>query len=101
MHAYLPLAQLLHTPLIAENWKVYFQRHPNQDLVNYFLNGLTASFRISFAKPANLHAAKRNMLSARDHSTVVEDYLQAELDHSWIVGPFPHSQCQNVYVSRF
>ena len=72
-----PSAQLLHTPLIAENWKVHLQNHPNHDLVNYFL---TAGFRIGFATPANLHAAKRNMSSATDHPTVVEDYLQAELD---------------------
>ena len=80
-------AQLLHTPLIAENCQVHFQSHPNQDLVNNFLEGLTAGFKISFATPANLHAAKRNMSSATDHPTVVEDYLQAELDHNWIFGP--------------
>ena len=60
-----------------------------------------ACFRIGFATPANLHVAKRNMSSATDHPTVVEDYLQAELDHNQIFGPFAHSQCQSVHVSRF
>jgi len=75
--------------------------HPNQDHVNYFLDGLTAGFKISFATPANLHAAKRNMSSATDHPTVVEDYFQAELDHNRIFGPFANSQCQSVHISRF
>ena len=96
-----PSAQLLHTPLIAENWKVHFQSHPNQDLVNYFLDGLTAGFRICFATPANLHATKRNMSPATDHTTVVEDYFQAELDHNRIFDPFARSQCQSIHVSRF
>ena len=41
------------------------------------------------------------MSSATDHPTVVEDYLQAELDHNRIFGPFVHSQCQSVPVCRF
>ena len=94
-------AQFVHTPLNAKSWQVYLQSHPNQDLVNYFLDGLTAGFRIGFTTPATLHAAKRNMSSATDHPTVVEDYLQAELDHNRIFGPYSRSQCQNVHVSRF
>jgi len=93
-----PSAQFLHTLLIAENWKVHLQSHPDQDLVNYFLDGLTAGFRISFATPANLHAAKKSMSSATEHPAVVEDIFKP---HNRIFGTFARSQCLSIHVSRF
>lgn len=41
------------------------------------------------------------MSSALAHPSVVDDYLQVELNHSRIAGPFPRSQCQSVHISRF
>jgi len=35
------------------------------------------------------------------HRSVVDDYLQGELDHKRIAGPFLSSQCQGVHISRF
>ena len=41
------------------------------------------------------------MSSALVHPSVVDNYLQAELNHNRIAGPFPLSQCQEVHISRF
>jgi len=94
-------AQQIYTPLIVANWQFHLKDHPNQELVRYFLNGLRTGFRIGFSTPATLHSARKNMSSAIDHQSVVDDYLQAELSHNRISGPFPLAQCQGVHISRF
>ena len=70
----IPLPAERHTPLIVENWNFYLQNHPNQELIHYFLDGLTARlFRIAFSTPATLHPAKKNTSSAMNHPSVVDD----------------------------
>ena len=41
------------------------------------------------------------MSSALAHPSVVDDYLQAELNCKRITGPFLPFQCQGVHISRF
>jgi len=41
------------------------------------------------------------MSSALAHPSIVDDYLQAELDQKRIAGPFLPSQCREIHISRF
>jgi len=96
-----PAAQHIATPLKVWNWYHHLQAHPNQELVQYFITGLIVGFRIGLTSQAPLYPAKKNMSSALAHPSVVDDYLQVELDHKRISGPFLPSQCQGVHISRF
>ena len=46
-------------------------------------------------------SAKRNMLSAREHPAVVQDYLENECSKGRVLGPFPPEAVPEVHVSRF
>ena len=48
-----------------------------------------------------LRSAKRNMPSALAHPSVIDNYLQVELNHNRVAGPFLRSQCPGVHISRF
>ena len=43
----------INTPLNTQNWYQYLFRHPNQELVSYFLKGISAGFRIGVSTPAH------------------------------------------------
>ena len=76
--------------------------HPDQELVSYFLEGISAGFRIGLSTPAHsLHSAHRNLRAALLHPQIVDDYLQTELSLGRISGPFLKSQCSTVQISRF
>ena len=42
----------INTPLNALNWQHHLAKHPNQDLVLYFLDGISNGFRIGLTTPA-------------------------------------------------
>ena len=73
-------AQATHvqTPLILTVWRHNLQHHPHQDLVEYFLQGISTGFRVGF-KGSSTHPAKKSLQSAVDHPTVVDEYLHNEL----------------------
>ena len=52
-------AQLITTPLNVWNWHHYLQAHPNQELVQYFITGLTVGFRIGLTSQAPLRPVKK------------------------------------------
>ena len=90
------------TPLNTQNWHQYLLGHPDQELVSYFLEGISAGFRIGLSTPAHsLHSAHRNLRAALLHPQIVDDYLQTELSLGRISGPFLKSQCSTVQISRF
>jgi len=88
-------------PLQVQNWKYFLQAYPNQELVEYFITCLLTGFRISWSCGAQLSSAKRNMSSALAHPSVVDNYLQVELDHNRVARPFPRFQCLGVHISWF
>ena len=97
-----PSACEINTPLNTQNWHKCLCRHPNQELVSYFLKGLSAGFRIGLCTPVHsLHSAHKNLQGALLHPQVVDDYLQTELLLGRISGPFQKSQCSTVQISRF
>ena len=97
-----PSACEINTPLNTQNWHKCLCRHPNQELVSYYLKGLSAGFRIGLCTPVHsLHSAHKNLQGALLHTQVVDDYLQTELSLGRISGPFQKSQCSTVQISRF
>ena len=82
-------ASHLHTPLVPSRWTQALTQHPNQSLVNYFLNGISRGFQIGFKNPPRgLRSAHKNLNGALEHPNVVEEYLSLEILHHRISGPF-------------
>ena len=93
-------ASYIHTPLISSMWWHHLRHHPHQNLVHYFIQGITVGFRLGF-NGCDLQSAQRNLQSATDHPTVVDDYLHNELLLGRMSGPFLPSACSNVHINRF
>ena len=95
-------ARHISTPLLPQEWKHLLENYPNQDLVTFFLQGLTEGFRIGYNYTLNtLKPARISMESAFSHSAVVEEYIHKELTLSRMAGPFPHHSIHGGQVSRF
>jgi len=86
----------IHTPLVPSAWWHHLRHHPHQNLVHYFLQGITLGFRLGF-NGSDLHSAQ----SATDHPTVVDGYLQNELLLGRMSGPLLPSRCSNIHINRF
>ena len=91
------------TPLHPTVWERYLTKHPNCQLVEFFLQGLLEGFHIGFdyASPITLKSAKTNMESARLHAEVVDDYLQTEISLGHVASPFLPEDIRGGHVSRF
>ena len=66
-------------PLRLEAWSHCLSSHPDSEYVSYILRGLEQSFRIGFDYSRfGCRRARRNMLSARQNASVVDEYLREE-----------------------
>ena len=81
-----------------EAWAAALACHPDADLRNFLVAGLTHGFRIGFNRGNPLSLAQRNMPSAEAHAAVVGEYLQRELAAGRLIGPLPAS---GLHVNRF
>ena len=90
----------IHTPLISAAWRQYLKEHPHQNLVQYFLQSTSLGFRVGF-DGSGTQSAQKNLQSAVDHPTVVDNYLQNELSLGRMSGPYPPSSCPGVHLNRF
>ena len=76
--------------------------HPNTDLVEFFLHGISQGFRIGFQRATNpLHSARKNLQGATSHPEVVDTYIKDELALNRVFGPYSRHQCPSVQISRF
>jgi len=73
-----PEATHIETPLIKMAWDHHPCSHPDQGLVQFFLQSLSTGFRIGFGG-SKLQSAKKNLQSTAAHPQVVEDYIGHEL----------------------
>ena len=96
-------AQQIHTPLIFGTWQQALLQYPNQQLVEFFLKGISEGFRIGYSYHigSNLKAAKKNIEGARQHPQVVDEYLSKELDLNRIAGPYHKFMLPSIQISRF
>jgi len=50
---------------------------------------------------STIQSAKKNLKSAAEHPTVIDNYLQKEVTLGRLSGPYPPSTCPNVHINRF
>ena len=90
------------TPLQPIAWSQYLATHPDQNLVTFFIDGITRGFRIGFDHSlVSLKSARKNLESAQSHIAIVDDYLKAEITLARVAGPFPPEAVGHGQVSRF
>ena len=96
-------AQQIYTPLIYASWQQALLQYPNQQLVEFFLKGISEGFRIGYSYHigSNLKAARKNLEGARQHPQVVDEYLSKELHLHRIAGPYHKSEIPSIQISRF
>ena len=65
------------------------------------INGLRHGFRLGFHHTLRLKSAKTNKPSARQHPSVIDDYLANEVSLLRVAGPFASPPLPNLHVSGF
>ena len=90
------------SPLIVSKFQIELCNHPDRAAVSYVLEGLKHGFRLGFS-PSSwvLKSSCTNMRSAIQQPSVIDDYLQTEIAHGRIAGPFPTSPFPYLHISRF
>ena len=88
--------------MIPKNWALLLSSHPNQELAQFFITGISHGFRIGFKKPPKpLKSAKRNLECALHHPDIVTQYLADEIAQHRIAGPFKRHVIPEAHISRF
>lgn len=95
-------ARTVHTPLLHSSWASALHNHHCQPIAEFFLSGIAQGFRVgyNYAK-GPLKSAPKNLNCALQHMEVVDEYLQNELTHNRISGPFRKDETSRVHISRF
>ena len=92
----------IHTPLVLESWRYALEEHPNQSLVQFFLNEISKGFKIGHNYGSVcLKSAWKNLDNALQHKEVVSEYLQTEIDNKRVAGPFSREDTTGVQISCF
>ena len=69
--------------------------------MQFFHQGISQGLRIGYQLTFRLHSAERNLEGACVQPQVIEEYLQAEVDHGKSAGPYSPSLPPKVHISRF
>ena len=72
-------------------WLAYLRKHPDHRFAEYIYQGISNGFRIGFNYASPLHPARGNMSSTRDNATVVDEYIEEELQIGRLVSVTPSS----------
>lgn len=88
------------TPLQADQFALELQHHPDRQLVNYVLDGISNGFRVGFPPLHKLKSAKNNKPSALQHA-VVDEYLAHEVSLGPVAGPFTSPPLPSLHISSF
>jgi len=93
----------IQTPIRMEEWRSALVSHPDTDLVQLVLQGISQGFRIGFDYGTKRvqRCAHGNMSSALDNPVVVDSYLQVELSLGRVVGPLIPELARRVHTSPF
>ena len=90
------------SPVLASELEHELRGYPMRDKANYILRGLRSGFRVGFlSSRASLKSASSNMASAALNPSVIDGYLQTELEKGRVAGPFPFPPYPDLHVSRF
>ena len=76
--------------------------HPDKKFVNFLISGLREGFDIGYSGPEQ-NRISRNLVSAVQNSSVIDEYLKTEVSGGRIHGPFlyppfDHFQCNPIGV---
>ena len=93
----------IHTPLVPAHWQQALRNYNlYKPLAEFFLQGITKGFRIGYDYDnGTLKSAHKNLSCALEHTEVVDDYLQTELAHHRIAGPFRREDLPGIQINRF
>ena len=89
------------TPLQAQQFSWELRFHPNQQQVNFVLNGIHHGFKLGFCHTQQLKLAKKNKPSADQYASVIDEYLAHEVSRGRVAGPFDSPSIPNLQVSSF
>ena len=89
------------SPLNFELFEAELTLYPDRAKANFVLQGIKEGFRLGCDKPVTLKSARRNKLSAYQHSGVIDAYLANEVRLGRVVGPFDAPPIQDLRVSSF
>ena len=98
-----PIARNVTTPLVFTTWRHFLAAHPDQEMVQFFLQGLITGFKVGFAyhRPAYHRPAKKSLCSAIEHPDVVQEYLENEIREKMVIGPFDKGMIPLAQINHF
>ena len=90
------------SPLDWQEWDHCLAAHPDQQFRHYIVEGIRRGFRVGFdARQGDIRSSSNNMLSAREHPEIVNEYLARECGAGRVLGPLDPSQFPQVHTSPF
>ena len=89
------------SPLNFELFEAELTHYPDRVKANFVLQGIKEGFRLGCDKPVILKSARRNKLSAYQHSSVIDTYLANEVRLGRVAGPFDTPPVQDLHISSF
>ena len=89
---------LVHKPLIPTSWRDLLASYSDQQLVQFFLRGITDGFQVSYN---GLRSSRKNLDGAIQYPEVVDEYLAKEMTINRLVDPFFKAQLPGIQISRF
>ena len=90
------------SPLQFSHFQAELCDYPDQTAAAYVLTGLREGFHIGFeTSSVTLRSASSNMRSALVHPSVIDAYLETEVSHGKVAGPFTFPPYPNLHVSCF
>ena len=97
-----PLPPSIVTPVFVERLSLCLHDHPDQNLVNYILDGFSHGFDIGFTGSfSNQNTRPRNLPSARRNPSQVGEAIRKEINRGHMSGPFSgppfkHTHCSPI-----
>ena len=103
VHSFSPLVPVhLVSPLQLSQFQAELCDYPDQTAAAYVLTGLREGFHIGFeTSSVTLRSASSNMRSALVHPSVIDAYLETEVLHGRVAGPFTSPPFPDLHISRF
>ena len=87
------------TPVNTTEWQSRLTAYLDHRLAEYLLQEFSRGFRVGFNRCTPLRSTQRNMHSARQHPSIIDNYIQSERSEERIVGPVHASTSTAVHSS--
>ena len=96
-----PFLTSITSPLNLAAWAQELENHPDQEVAQYLLQGMSQGFWIGFNYPRKCQSAKSNVKSAKENPQVIDEYLVKECSLGRILGPLNSTIIPGFHPSRF